>query len=152
MGTAASGDPELIRVTLADYFSEELLLDILVQPDVPMQHLNPRYSGVSWPDLKKALRKGTCLSGKAGARQAVWKHVGTDTIVVGHGVSNDLRPLRWIHTLVVDSSLKESKRSMIEEAMMGTTQAAKAAAQEILQGEGIVDVSARFFSPTMPGQ
>jgi RNA exonuclease 1 len=108
MGTAASGDPELIRVTLIDYFSEEVLVDNLVDPDVRMQHLNTRYSGVSWADLKNARIKGVCLSGKSGARQAIWKYIGTDTIVVGHGLSNDMRSLRWIHTTVVDSLLVES--------------------------------------------
>jgi RNA exonuclease 1 len=93
METAASGDPELIRVTLVDYFSKEILIDNLVQPDVPMQHLSTRYSGVSWPDLKEARRKGTCLSGRAGALLAVWRYVGIDTIVVGHGVTNGLRAL-----------------------------------------------------------
>jgi RNA exonuclease 1 len=110
MGTAASGDPELIRVTLIDYFSEEVLVDNLVDPDVRMQHLNTRYSGVSWADLKNARIKGVCLSGKAGARRAIWKYVGIDTIVVGHGLSNDMRSLRWIHTAVVDSLLVESNR------------------------------------------
>jgi RNA exonuclease 1 len=110
MGTAASGDPELIRVTLIDYFSEEVLVDNLVDPDVRMQHLNTRYSGVSWADLKNARIKGVCLSGKARARQAIWRYVGTDTIVVGHGLSNDMRSLRWIHTTVVDSLLVESHR------------------------------------------
>jgi RNA exonuclease 1 len=153
MGTAASGDSELIRVTLVDYFSEEILIDNLVQPDVPMQHLNTRYSGVSWPDLKKARRNGTCLSGKAGARQAVWEYVGIDTIVVGHGVSNDLRALRWIHTVVVDSLIRhESNRSKIEEGVTGTNQAAKIVVQENLQGKGIVDVSAEFLPLTMQGQ
>jgi RNA exonuclease 1 len=110
MGTAASGDPELIRVTLIDYFSEEVLVDNLVDPDVRMQHLNTRYSGVSWADLKNARIKGVCLSGKSGARQAIWRYIGTDTIVVGHGLSNDMRSLRWIHTTVVDSLLVESHR------------------------------------------
>ncbi|KAJ4307928.1 hypothetical protein N0V94_009561 [Neodidymelliopsis sp. IMI 364377] len=95
---------------MIDYFSEEILVDNLVEPDVPMRHLNTRFSGVSWADFKNARKTGTCLSGKAGARLAIWKYVGTDTIVIGHGVSNDLRALRWIHTSVVDSLLLESGR------------------------------------------
>jgi RNA exonuclease 1 len=71
IGTAASRDPELIHVTLIDYFSEEVLVDNLVNPDVQMQHLNTRYSRVSWADLKNARIKGVCLSGKLGARQAI---------------------------------------------------------------------------------
>lgn len=116
MGTAASGDTELIHVTLIDYFSEEILVDNLIEPDVPMQHLNTRYSGVSWADFKTARRRGTCLGGKAGARRAIWRYVGTDTIVVGHGASNDLRSLRWIHASMVDSLVIVEERAKKKEA------------------------------------
>jgi RNA exonuclease 1 len=110
MGTAASGDSELIRLTLVDYFSDEILIDNIVLPDVPMQHLNTRYSGVTWADMRNAQKRGTGLDGKAGAREAFWKYVGPNTILVGHGVQNDLRSLRLIHTLVADSLVTESKR------------------------------------------
>jgi RNA exonuclease 1 len=42
MGTAASGESELIRVTMVDYFSDEILVDNLVEPGVRMLHLNTR--------------------------------------------------------------------------------------------------------------
>ncbi|PSN69728.1 hypothetical protein BS50DRAFT_608518 [Corynespora cassiicola Philippines] len=109
MGTAKSGDSELIRVTVVDYFSGKVLVDSLVNPDVPMEHLNTRYSGVSWADLSKAKRKGTCLRGKDQARLRVWNFVGPQTIVVGHATFNDLRALRWIHANVVDSQIIASK-------------------------------------------
>lgn len=107
MGTAISGDSELIRVTLIDYFSGAVLVNNIVEPDVPMQHLNTRFSGVSWEDVWKARREGSCLKGKKGARRALWRYVGPKTVVVGHGASNDLRALRWIHGLVVDSFVTE---------------------------------------------
>jgi RNA exonuclease 1 len=116
MGTAANGDSELIRLTLVDYFSEEILVDNIVLPDVPMLHLNTKYSGVTWADMRNAQRKRTGLDGKAGARQAVWKYVGPDTIVVGHGVQNDLRSLRLIHKRVVDSFVTEHARVKAKEA------------------------------------
>jgi RNA exonuclease 1 len=116
MGTAANGDSELIRLTLVDFFSEEILVDNIVLPDVPMLHLNTKYSGVTWADMRNAQRKRTGLDGKAGARQAVWKYVGPDTIVVGHGVQNDLRSLRLIHKRVVDSFVTEHARVKAKEA------------------------------------
>jgi DNA polymerase III epsilon subunit-like protein len=118
MGTAVSGDSELIRVTLIDYFTGAVLVNNIVEPDVPMQHLNTQYSGVTWADMSKAKRKGTCLGGKTRAREALWRYVGPETVVVGHGVSNDLRALRWIHPLVVDSFVTEltiMKRKEAEE-------------------------------------
>ncbi|KAK7178053.1 RNA exonuclease [Paraphaeosphaeria sporulosa] len=123
MGTASSGDLELIRVTLIDYFSEEILIDNLVEPDVPMQHLNTRFSG-----------------GKAGARQAIWRYVGTDKSVVGHGVSNDMRALRWIYVLVVDSFVAKLSRTKIKEAEAGDKETA---VQENSLGKDTVDVSAK---------
>lgn len=122
MGTAASGDSELIRVTLIDYFSGAVLVNNLVEPDVPMQHLNTRFSGVTWADMNEERKKGRCLKGKAGARKALWRYVKPDTIVVGHGASNDLRALRWIHGSVVDSFViefgaKKKKAAEIEKKL-----------------------------------
>jgi RNA exonuclease 1 len=116
MGTAMSGDSELIRVTMIDYFSGAILVDNIVEPDVSMRHLNTQFSGVSWADVKKARRERTCLQGKAGARRAIWKYVGPETFVIGHSVSNDLRAMRWLHALVVDSFVTEFVRVKRKEA------------------------------------
>jgi RNA exonuclease 1 len=107
MGTAVSGDSELIRVTLIDYFSGAILVNNIVEPDVPMRHLNTRFSGVSWAHIRKAKKERTCLRGKAEARRVLWRYIGPETVVVGHGTSNDLRALRWIHPFVVDSFVIE---------------------------------------------
>lgn len=109
MGTAITGDSELIRLTAIDYLTGEVLINNLVQPDQPMQHLNTRYSGVTWKQLDDARRKHMCLIGKAGAREALWRFVGPRTALIGHGVNNDLRALKWIHGAVVDSYLVEFK-------------------------------------------
>ncbi|KAH7082023.1 hypothetical protein FB567DRAFT_530457 [Paraphoma chrysanthemicola] len=111
MGTAISGDSEPIRITLIDYFSGEILLNNIIVPDVRMHHLNTKYSGVSWDDMNKAKRQRTCLWGNAGTREALWTHIGPETIVVGHGANNDLRALRWTHGSVVDSLIIESSRA-----------------------------------------
>ncbi|KAL5119958.1 hypothetical protein ACEQ8H_002056 [Pleosporales sp. CAS-2024a] len=88
MGQAASGDRELIRITLIDYFTSAVLIDNLVEPDVPMSHLNTKYSGVTWADMKKARKEKTILRGKAAARRAVWK------LVVDSGVTEFIRVKR----------------------------------------------------------
>jgi RNA exonuclease 1 len=108
MGTAKSGDSELIRVTLLDYFSGQVLVDNLVQPDVPMLHFNTRYSGVRPIDMDIARRAGTCFYGRDSARNAILKFVGPSTLVVGHSAQHDLTALRWIHPNVVDTYILES--------------------------------------------
>ncbi len=115
MGTARSGDSELIRVTLIDYFSSEVLVDRLVYPDVAMEHYNTRFSGVTRRDMEIARASGQCLMGKRRARDSVWKFVGPHTVVVGHSAHNDLTAMRWIHTVVVDTWLVESENKKARE-------------------------------------
>lgn len=107
MGTAESGDTELIKVTLIDYFTGEILVNNIVEPDVPLRHLNTKYSGVTWGDMREAQRKRTTLKATTGARNAVWRFAGAQTIVIGHGVHNDLRSMKWIHEHIVDSFVIE---------------------------------------------
>ncbi|KAI4955734.1 hypothetical protein J4E91_001595 [Alternaria rosae] len=118
MGTARSGDSELIRLSAIDYLTGEVLINNLVKPDQPMQHLNTKWSGVTWDQMNEAVREKTTLKGKAshfrvqaetGARKLLWKFVGPDTILVGHSVHNDLKALKWLHTKVVDSYVVEHK-------------------------------------------
>ncbi|KAF3492147.1 3'-5' exonuclease [Arthroderma uncinatum] len=114
MGIAASGDSELIRLTLIDYFSSSTLIDSLVYPAVPMQDYQTRFSGVTRRDMEVARRQGRCILGRDNARRAVWQYVGPGTFVVGHSANNDLAALRWIHDVVVDTYLIEGKALAIK--------------------------------------
>jgi RNA exonuclease 1 len=114
MGTSMSGEPELIRLTLIDFFSGEILIDSLVKPSVPMLHYNTRYSGVSAADMHNAERSGLCIRGRVAARERIWRYVGSETVLVMHGGQSDLSALRWIHTVVVDSLLLERYVEPIE--------------------------------------
>jgi RNA exonuclease 1 len=64
IGTVASGDSELIRVTLIDYFSSAVLVDSLVYPDVEMSHYSTRFLGVTKKEIEMARAKGTCFRGR----------------------------------------------------------------------------------------
>ncbi|KXH25593.1 RNA exonuclease [Colletotrichum nymphaeae SA-01] len=145
MGVAYDGESELIRVTLVDYFTTEILLDSLVYPQVRMAHYNTRFSGVSRQDMQAARSKGKCITGGlANVRAAVWEWVSAETIVVGHAVHNDLASLRWIHPKVVDSLIlatnvrAEIERLEAEEEERANKEveraAAEAAAEAVAQG------------------
>ncbi|KUI65254.1 RNA exonuclease 3 [Cytospora mali] len=108
MGTSITNSPVLIRVTLIDYFTSKVLIDKLVFPDEPVLHYNTRFSGVTYAQMAKARSRGECLYGTAAARNAIWKFVGPDTIVVAHSGNNDMSVLRWIHGSIVDTFLVES--------------------------------------------
>jgi RNA exonuclease 1 len=109
MGINKLGDSELIRLTLVDYFTTEILIDKLVYPDIEMKHFNTTYSGVTSAQLEQAKRRGDCLHGREAAREAVFDFVGPSTIVIGHSVENDLKALRWIHHQVVDTFVLEQR-------------------------------------------
>lgn len=111
MGVSVYGEPELVRLSLVDYFSGEILIDSLVYPRVRLLHLNTRYSGVSRGMLERARQRRQCIrGGREGARERVWRYVGTETIVVVHGGQSDLLALRWIHGRVIDTFVVEGER------------------------------------------
>ncbi|KAG6017777.1 hypothetical protein E4U54_003382 [Claviceps lovelessii] len=114
MGTASSGESELIRISVVDYFTGAVLIDKLVYPSVRMAHYNTRFSGVTRYAMEEARRKNNCILGRDAARKAVYKFVGPGTVVVGHGGNGDFLCLRWIHRLVVDTLLIETKRRQLE--------------------------------------
>ena len=139
MGVAESGESELIRVSVVDYFSGATLLDSLVWPDVKMQHYNTRFSGVTRQDMLEARRRRTCLFGRNNTRKAVWKHVGPDTIVVGHGAKSDLSSLRWIHYRIVDTLLVEEAVTKLKKEGNEVEEAAVASAQDKIEDQGVPD-------------
>ncbi|KAG5925784.1 hypothetical protein E4U42_003936 [Claviceps africana] len=114
MGTASSGESELIRISVVDYFTGAVLIDKLVYPSVRMAHYNTRFSGVTRSAMEEARRRNSCFLGRDAARKAVYKFVAPDTVVVGHGANGDLLCLRWIHRVIVDTLLIETNRRQLE--------------------------------------
>lgn len=111
MGVSIYGEPELVRISLVDFFTGEILIDSLVYPRVRLLHLNTRYSGVTRGMLETARKRKQCImGGRDAARASVWRYVGRDTIVVMHGGQSDLMALRWIHHRVIDTFVVEGWR------------------------------------------
>jgi RNA exonuclease 1 len=109
MGTALSGESEIIRITMVDFFNQEILLDSLVQPSIPMKHYNTRFSGVysvryeghgQKPDLHFRSRHGPA-AGVAVCR-------ARQLSLLFHDGHNDLSALRLIHPLIIDTFILES--------------------------------------------
>jgi len=134
MGTAKDGETELIRISMIDYDTLEVLLDKLVWPDAPMLHYNTKFSGVTRSEIERANRNGQCLRGVNAARAAIFEQVGPDTIVIGHSVHNDLMSLRWIHRNIVDSFC-------LEERWHNASDLAKAMEKARLQEEASQDAA-----------
>lgn len=94
MGYTTEG-MELIRVTIVDWDCS-VLLDEKVLPKGSIIDFNTRFSGIS--DLQGSL---TMLE----VHKRIQMIVSKDTIMIGHGLENDLNALRLVHRKVIDTSL-----------------------------------------------
>lgn len=112
---------ELVRVTATSWPDGAVLLDVLVHPLGVILDLNSRYSGVFPEDLvravpwargwtppdqepgeRKILQK---VSSPEAARDLLFNFINPDTILLGHGLENDLNAMRMVHPRIVDTIL-----------------------------------------------
>lgn len=90
----------LARVTVLSS-TGSILLDEHIRPPtgVTILDLNTRFSGVQDEDLDKAVLDVN------GVRKALAQFVDENTVFVGHGLENDLKALRLVHTRVIDTAI-----------------------------------------------
>ncbi|KAF5594277.1 RNA exonuclease 3 [Fusarium pseudocircinatum] len=113
-----------------------VLIDKIVWPDVPMQHLNTKWSGVTWKMMHEARNKRKCVFGWRNARSLIWKFVGPETIVIGHGVKSDLTSLRWIHPRLIDTLIVEGNNRETTTGLSLKKLAEERLGRVIQQGKG----------------
>ncbi|ODQ52784.1 ribonuclease H-like protein [Saitoella complicata NRRL Y-17804] len=87
---------ELTRITALDH-EGTLLFDELIRPPNPVLDLNTRFSGVS------SLESATCTL--QDVRTRLLNLIDSKTILLGHGLENDLTALRIIHNRVIDTAI-----------------------------------------------
>lgn len=99
MGTTTLLTSTLIRLTVVDFFTREIIIDSLVAPAPPhyILHYNTRYSGITFSAMRNAIRSGNVIHGVDAARKLLFKHIDSETIVIVHGGDQDFTTLRWIH-------------------------------------------------------
>ncbi|KAK3866323.1 hypothetical protein Pcinc_028145 [Petrolisthes cinctipes] len=89
---------ELTRVTVIGE-EGEIVYDHMVKPQNPITDYNTRFSGITESDLEnehKTLKD---------VQEFLLPRFSDKTILVGHGLENDLHALKLIHKTVVDTSI-----------------------------------------------
>ncbi|KAI9266808.1 ribonuclease H-like domain-containing protein [Phascolomyces articulosus] len=86
---------ELVRLTAIDE-NFKVLLDELVFPSHMVIDLNTRYSGI------KTL--AGARHNLESVRKELFKYVDADTILLGHGLENDMNALRLLHPKIIDTA------------------------------------------------
>lgn len=95
----------LARLSVVDYFTGEIIIDALVQPEMRVTDWRTRYSGVTYAAMNAAVRSGQALKDVPSAQAELWKHVDQKTVIVGQSLKNDFDALRIVHLCAVDSGI-----------------------------------------------
>ncbi|KAK9363178.1 hypothetical protein V1504DRAFT_446531 [Lipomyces starkeyi] len=98
MGYTALGT-ELIRLTILEFPSNKVLYDTLVKPIGDVIDLNTQYSGVTSVD------EPGIPTFDAAMKTVLENYIGLETILIGHGLENDLAVMRLCHQKVIDTSI-----------------------------------------------
>lgn len=88
---------ELLRVSAIDFFSGEEILDVFVKPKGEVIDLNTKWSGILKIDeTALTFEDLICLLGEI---------MDMNTILIGHGLENDLNAMRIIHEKIIDTAI-----------------------------------------------
>ncbi|XP_045476448.1 putative exonuclease GOR isoform X1 [Harmonia axyridis] len=90
---------ELCKVTILS-FNGSIVYDHFVKPENEVVDYNTRYSGVTESDVNSLTSKTFSK-----VQSDILKLVTKDTILIGHGLDNDLRVLKLLHSKIVDTAL-----------------------------------------------
>ncbi|XP_028900938.2 transcription factor mef2A [Zeugodacus cucurbitae] len=93
---------EVTKVTVVGY-DGQLVYEHFVRPEVEIVDYNTRFSGITEKDLCAHSNKS--VKTLAEVQRDLLQLIDADTILIGHGLDNDLRVLRIVHKCIIDTSI-----------------------------------------------
>lgn len=118
----------IAQLCAVDVLTGKVLINHLVAPPVDVKLVSQwrtNITNITPRTMEKAILNNTALQGVEGAREALFKYVDADTVLVGHSLQNDLEVLGMEHFNVVDSQIllcnpgKEGWRISLKDACRG---------------------------------
>lgn len=109
------GRQEVVKIAAIDLITCRILMDHLVCTDGHASVANWRSNETglfSWDDMELARKQGyKVFKGWSAVRDALYKIIDKNTIIVGHNLRSDLDSLRMIHGRAVDVAKVAEKRA-----------------------------------------
>ncbi|KAL3457970.1 ribonuclease H-like domain-containing protein [Aspergillus heterothallicus] len=96
---------EIVRLCAVDFLTGEVLIDTYVDPMGRVISWRSKFSGVTAAVMREKTRQGQVIHGWKAARKLLWRFIDGQTVLIGHGLNNDLGVLGVVHTRVVDSAI-----------------------------------------------
>lgn len=93
---------ELTKITVVAT-DGRLVYDCYVKPDNEIVDYNTRFSGITAKDLSK--KSCNVVKSLREVQNDLCGFINADTILIGHGLENDLRALRLIHSTAIDTAV-----------------------------------------------
>lgn len=87
---------ELVKVSVVD-IKKKIMYDTLVKPDNEIVDYNTRFSGITESMLNKTNKN------LKDVQNDLMSFITAETILIGHGLENDLKALKILHTTVIDT-------------------------------------------------
>uniref|UniRef100_A0A1I7T9G7 Exonuclease domain-containing protein n=1 Tax=Caenorhabditis tropicalis TaxID=1561998 RepID=A0A1I7T9G7_9PELO len=88
---------EAARISLVDV-NRRVMIDEYIKPEGKIVHLNTEFSGIKSFHLEKA-------KSLEQIHNLLFQFMNRSSVLVGHGLSNDLKVLRLVHLNVIDTAL-----------------------------------------------
>ncbi|CCD26052.2 RNA exonuclease NDAI_0G02750 [Naumovozyma dairenensis CBS 421] len=91
---------EMVRLTIVNFFSKKVLFDEIIEPFGEIIDLNTQFSGVYESSMEHAISFKKFID-LVLSKSLINKH----SILIGHGLENDLNVMRIIHNKIIDTAV-----------------------------------------------